>query len=97
MPYRHILVPSLHPYEYVILPLLHHYDIMCFPILPYPRLSFSSHQKLVNADFCQGEIKEPGNERIFSYHPLLKNHSNQEHDNTIRHPSLPDSIEVLVE
>ena len=61
------------------------------------RLSFSSHQKLVNADFCQGEIEEPGNDRIFSYHPMLKNNSNQEYDNAIFHPYLPESIEELVE
>ena len=36
------------------LPLLHHYDVMYFPILHLPRLSFSSHQKLVNTDFFSG-------------------------------------------
>ena len=92
VPYGHIFLPSLHPYGHVRLPFLHKYDVMCFPNLPYPCLSFSSHQKLVNADFCQNEIKEPGNDRIFSYHPLLKTHSNQEHDNAIHHPSLSDII-----
>ena len=51
----------------------------------------------MNADFCHGKIEEPGNDRLFSYHPLLNNHSNQEHDNAIRHPSLSDIIEELVE
>ena len=51
----------------------------------------------MNADFCKCEIKEPGNYRLFLYHPLLNNHSNQEHDNAIRHPSLSDIIEELVE
>ena len=70
---------------------------MCFPILPYPCLSFSSHHKLVNDDFCMGEIEEPENGRLFSYHTLLKTHPNQERDNAIHHPSLPESIEELVE
>ena len=47
----------------------------------------------MNADFFQDEIKETGNDRIFAYHPLLKTHSNQEHDNGIHHFSLPESIE----
>ena len=51
----------------------------------------------MNAYFCQVEIEEPGNDRIFSYHPLLKNHSNQEHYNAIHNPSLPEIIEELVE
>ena len=45
----------------------------------------------------QGETEEPGNDRIFKYHPLLKNHSNQEHYNSIHHPYLTESIEELVE
>ena len=76
---------------------MHNYDVIFFPILSYPRLSFSSHKKLVNADFCQDEIKEPGENRVFSYHHMLKNHSNQEHDNAIHHFSLPGIIEELVE
>ena len=51
----------------------------------------------MDAYFCQGEIKEPGNDRLFSCHPLLKTNSNQEHDNEIHHFSIPDSIEELVE
>ena len=51
----------------------------------------------MNADFCQGETEEPGNDRMFSYHPMLKTHSNQEQDNAIHHPFLPASIEELVE
>ena len=51
----------------------------------------------MNADFCQGEIKDPGNDRIFSYHPLLKTHSNQERDNAIHHFPFPGGIEELVE
>ena len=56
-------------------------------------LSFAPHQKILNADFCQGEINEPGNDRNFSYHPLLKTHSNKEKYNAIHHPPLPESIE----
>ena len=51
----------------------------------------------MNADFCQGEIDEPWNDRLFTYHPLLNNHSNQEQDNAIHHPSLPKSFAELVE
>ena len=51
----------------------------------------------MNADFCQGEIEEPGNDRIFSYHPLLKTHSNQERDNAIHHFRFNESIEEIVE
>ena len=51
----------------------------------------------MNADFCQGEIKEPGDDRLFLYPPLLKTHSNQEHDNAIHHFYFPESIEELVE
>ena len=50
----------------------------------------------MNADFCQGDIEEPGNNSIFSYHPILKTHSNQEQDNAIHHISLLESIEELV-
>ena len=48
-------------------------------------------------DFCQGEIEDPGNNRFFSYHPMLKTHSNQEHDNVIHHFSFPGIIEEVVE
>ena len=51
----------------------------------------------MNAYFCQGEIDEPGYNQIFSYNPLVKTHSNQEHDNEIHHPTFPESIEQLVE
>ena len=85
------------PYGHVLFPLLHHYDVMFFLILLQPRLPFSSHQKLVNADFCLGEIEEPGKNRLFSYHTMLKTHPNQERDNAIHHPSLPEIIEELVE
>ena len=61
---------------------------MCLPIIPQPRLSFASHQRIVNAYFCQGKIDEPGYARLFSYHPLFKSHSIQKHDNVIHHPSL---------
>ena len=50
----------------------------------------------MNADFCQGEIEEPVNDRIFLYHPLLKNYSDKEQDNAIHHPSLPDIIEDII-
>ena len=83
-------------YEYVLVPSFHRYDAMCFPILPKPCLSFASHQKIVN-DFYQVEINEPGYDRTFLYHPMLNTHSNQEHDNAIHHPPLPESIEQLVE
>ena len=39
--------------------------------------------------FCQGEIEEPGNNRIFSYHPMLKTHSNQDQDNAINYLFIP--------
>ena len=51
----------------------------------------------MNADLCQGEIDKPGNDRIFSYPPLFKTHSNQEQKKSIHHPPHPDSIEELVE
>ena len=49
------------------------------------------------AYFCQGEIKEPVYDNLFSYHPLLKTHSNTEHDNENLHPPFPESIEHLFE
>ena len=70
---------------------------MCFPIIPWPCLSFASHHKVVNVDFCQDEIEDPGENSVLSYYSMLKNHSNQEHDDEIIHPSLPKSIEELVE
>ena len=57
----------------------------------------TSQQNPVDADFCQGEIKEPVYNSIFSYHPLLNTHSNQEHENENLHTPNPDSIEQLVE
>ena len=51
----------------------------------------------MNDDFCQGEIDEPGNDRLFSYHTMLKTHSNKEQYNAIHHPPFPESIEQLVE
>ena len=51
----------------------------------------------MNADFCQGEIEEPGNNKFFSYHPLLKTYSNQERDNAIHQFSFPENIDDLVE
>ena len=47
--------------------------------------------------FCQVEIEEPFYDNLFSYHPLLKTHSNQEHDNENRHSSNTESIEQIVE
>ena len=97
VPYGHVLLPSFHPYIHILITSLHHYDVIFFPVLPWLCLSFSSHQKLVNADFCQGEIKDPGNNKIFSYHPLLKTYSNQEQDNSIHYPLLYEIIEEIVE
>ena len=51
----------------------------------------------MNADFCQVGINEPGYNRFFSYHPLLKTRLNQEHDNEIYHPPFLEIIEQLVE
>ena len=51
----------------------------------------------MNAYFFQGEIDEPGYDRIFPYNPLLKTHTNQEHDNKNHHLPFTDSIEQLVE
>ena len=51
----------------------------------------------MDAYFCQGEINKPVYDRIFSYHTLLKTHSNQEHDNANLHPPNPESVEQLVE
>ena len=84
------------PYRHVLVPLLHHYNAMCLKILPYPRLSWASHQKPVNACFCQGEIEGPVYDRIFSCRPMLKTRSNQEHDNSNHHPNFTESIEQLV-
>ena len=49
------------------------------------------------AYFCQGKIKYPVYDRIFSINPLLKTHSNQEHDDENLHPPNPESTEKLVE
>ena len=51
----------------------------------------------MNADFCQGEIEEPGENRLLSYNALLNTNSNQERDNTIHHFSFTESVEELVE
>ena len=51
----------------------------------------------MNDYFCQGGIDDPGYDSFFKYHPLLKTHSNQEHDNAIHHLPLPDIIEQLFE
>ena len=45
----------------------------------------------------QGEIEDPGNDKLFSYQTSLKNNSNQENYNAIHHPSLPEIIEELIE
>ena len=45
------------------------------------------------AYFLQGEIEEPVYGRLFSNHPLLKTHSNKEHDNAKLHPPNTDIIE----
>ena len=41
--------------------------------------------------FCQGEIEEPGYDRIFLTHP------NKEHNNVKLHPPITDIIEQLIE
>ena len=46
--------------------------------------------------FFKGYIEEKVYNRLFSNHPLLKTHSNQENDNENLHPKNPDSIEELV-
>ena len=51
----------------------------------------------MDAYFCQGDIEEIVYDRLFSYHPLLKTHSNQDNDNVIHHPPFPESIEQRVE
>ena len=50
----------------------------------------------MNADFCQGDIEEPRNKEKVTYHPLLKTHSNKEHENANIHPPNPESIEKIV-
>ena len=47
--------------------------------------------------FFQGEIEEPVYDRLFSNNPLLKTHSNKEHDNAKVHPPNLESIEKLIE
>ena len=51
----------------------------------------------MDAYFGQGEIEEPVYNSIFSYHPQLKTHSNQEHDNEIHQPPFTEIIEQLIE
>ena len=85
------------PYGHVLVPLLHILNAICLPILPWPRLSCASHQKPMDDYFCQGEIEEPVYDRIFSYHPLLKNHKKKEHDNANLHPTFTESIEQHTE
>ena len=51
----------------------------------------------MDAYFCQGDTEELVYDRIFSYHPLLKTRSNQEHGNENLHPPFPESIEQLFE
>ena len=64
--------------EYIpLVPSLYHYNAISFPILPWPRLSCASHQKPVDAYFCQGEIEEPVYDGLFEYNPMLNTHSNQ--------------------
>ena len=51
-----------------------------------------------NPIFCQGEIYKPWNDRIFSFLPMLKNHSNQEQINSMNNDPLHvDSIHEIVE
>ena len=45
--------------------------------------------------FLKGEIEEPGNDKPFSYHPILKSHSNQEDDDAIHHFFLRVSKNLL--
>ena len=73
-------------YGQILVSSLYNYNEICLPVLLYPRLSCASHQTPVDAYFFQGDIKEPVYGGIFSYHPLLKTHSNQEHDNENIHP-----------
>ena len=51
----------------------------------------------MDAYFCQGDIKEPVYNRLFSNHTLLKTHSNQEHDNENLISPNTESTEQLVE
>ena len=51
----------------------------------------------VDAYFCQGEIKDTVYNRTFLNHPLLKTHSNQEHDNEKLHPTNPERLEQRFE
>ena len=51
----------------------------------------------MDAYFCQGDIKDPVYNRLFSNNPLLKTHSNQEHDNAKLHPLNSEHLEQLVE
>ena len=51
----------------------------------------------MDAYFFNGEIEEPVYDMLSSNQPLLKTHSNKEHDNAKLHPPNPESIEDLVE
>ena len=42
--------------------------------------------------FCQVDIDEPFYNRLFSDYPMLKTHSNQEHDNAKIHPPNPERL-----
>ena len=47
--------------------------------------------------FSQGKMENQSYVWIFSYHPLLKTHSNQKHDNAVRQPPFPESIQQIIE
>ena len=49
------------------------------------------------AYFWSGEIEEPVYDMLFSYHLLLKTHSNEENDHANIYPPFPEIIEQLVE
>ena len=51
----------------------------------------------MDVHFCHGETKEPVYNIILSNNPLLKAHSNKEHDNVKLHPPNTESIEQLIE
>ena len=51
----------------------------------------------VDAYFFQSETEEPVYDRLFKNHPLLKTHSNKEHDNEKNYPPNPESIKELDE
>ena len=47
--------------------------------------------------FLGGDIEEPVYNRHFSNHPILKTHSNKEHNNANIHSPNPEIIEKFVE